>query len=351
MNESIIFCGDLVVPYECQVHYDEIKHLFEGKRAIANLEGAILPNETEVDNYNWDDKFSLYSSPAVLDVIKDLNIHCVSLCNNHILDYQWPIERTKKLLDAKGVKNFGLRNPDTVQLDLNGNKLFVVTFATYACEHSLPLFDPLKVIRKIEELRNDDKDCLIVVYPHWGIEKNRYPEPADRTLAHRCIDAGANLVIGHHPHIIQHIEMYRGSHIIYSVGNFILPQTFYGSRKLTYKDPYIQNELVVEWDGENVRLHSLYYDVSTNRLLALKEFPIGSLYEILASPIDRRTISWWHYLNMYANSMKTLDLLFRSRYFATRLEEWRVYVSRKTVRLFRRLLIKVGIHKPYKITK
>ena len=57
MSEKILFCGDLVLPFGCKVGYEEVKALFEGKVAIANLEGAILPDESEVERYKWTDKF------------------------------------------------------------------------------------------------------------------------------------------------------------------------------------------------------------------------------------------------------------------------------------------------------
>ena len=86
---------------------------------------------------------------------------------------------------------------------------------------------------------------MIAVYPHWGIEKFRYPEPADRNLAHRIIDAGADIIVGHHPHIIQPIEIYKGKYIIYSIGNFILPQTvYYTSDELGEKEYRITNEIL-----------------------------------------------------------------------------------------------------------
>ena len=343
MKDSIIFCGDLVFPFGCMVDYSDVKQLFTGKIAVANLEGAILPNEKEVEGFKWDDKFSLYSCPNVINIMEDLNIKYVSLCNNHILDYKWPIDKTEELLSKHGIGSFGLSNPDYLDVGVGQKKFFVITFATYACEHSLPLFCPVKVIKCINYLKSKWPNCSIAVFPHWGIEKNRFPEPADVSLAHQCIDAGADIVVGHHPHIVQHIEKYKKKYIIYSIGNFILPQTFYGNRKLTYQDPFIQNELLVEWDGENVMLHSLYYDVSSNRVLRLNEFPQGSLYEKFTPPMSR-----WRYLTLYSDSMKNSDLIFRSRYFATRFEEIRVFLSRKMVRCVRRMLIKLGLHNPYK---
>ena len=221
---SVIFCGDLVLPYHTDVDYSAILPLFKNHRTIVNFEGSILKDEKETTLYRWNDKFSLYSCPKVLNVLKDLNVEVVSLCNNHILDYQHDINETIDILKKYNIESWGLKNHDVWKSKLNGKPLFVITFATFSNEHSLPLFSPLKVIEEIKEIRQQNKDSYIVVFPHWGIEKFYYPEPADRSLAHRMIDAGVDLIVGHHPHVIQPIEIYKGKHIFYSLGNFISTQ-------------------------------------------------------------------------------------------------------------------------------
>lgn len=350
MSEKILFCGDLVLPFGCKVDYEEVKALFEGKVAIANLEGAILPNKNEVKRYKYNDKFSLYSCFDVLQIITDLNIKCVSLCNNHILDYQYPIKNTEKLLAEHGVKSFGLNNPDSVELQLNGRKLFVITFATYANEHSLSLLNPKHVIEMVKRIRTENASCLIAIFPHWGIEKLRLAEPADRQLAHQCIDAGADIVVGHHPHILQDIEIYKGKHIVYSIGNFILPQTFYGKRKLVYKDLYIQNELVVEWDGETVRLHHLYFDVSANLLRYMDIFPHDELYARFTPPIGTNgsILSQRKYTKIFLRELPLKDIVFHTRLFATRAEEIKSYILRRIFRFIRKTIIAIGLHHPYR---
>ena len=123
---SIIFCGDLVLPYHVTVDYKEVVPLFEDCKAIANMEGSLLKEEKELNLYRWRDKFSLYSCPCVLGILKDLNVKAVSLCNNHILDYQHDIEDTVETLRQYGVKSWGLRNHDVIETELKGKRLFIV---------------------------------------------------------------------------------------------------------------------------------------------------------------------------------------------------------------------------------
>ena len=209
---SVIFCGDLVLPYHTDVDYSVVLPLFRSHKMIANFEGSILKNEKETRLYKWNDKFSLYSCPKVLNVLKDLNVEAVSLCNNHILDYQHDINETVNILKKCNIASWGLKNHDVYRSELNGKPLFVITFATFSNEHNLSLFSPSKVVEEVKNIRQQNKDCYIVAFPHWGIEKFYYPEPADRTLAHRLIDAGTDLIVGHHPHVIQPIEIYKGKH-------------------------------------------------------------------------------------------------------------------------------------------
>lgn len=341
MNK-ILFCGDLVCPFDTKINYDEVKSLFQNSIGVANLEGAILVDEEAVNHPKWTDKFSLYSSPYILNIIKDLNIRYVSLCNNHVLDYKQPIDKTQDLLNEYGIHNWGLKNNEILKTTLGDKNLYILTFATFSNEHSLKLFNPKKVIKNIIEIKEQDSNALVAVYPHWGVEKFYYPEPADRTFAHDCVNAGADIIVGHHPHIIQPIEIYKGVTIIYSVGNFILPQVSYGDKKLVYKKQEVQKELVVEWDGKNVKLHSLFFDRTTNTLKINSEENTEKYFLSI-----QNVNSYRQYLHIYLRHASLLDILVRTRYIPTKLNEYISYFSRNAFRIVRKILIKLKIHNPY----
>ena len=80
-------------------------------------------------------------------------------------------------------------------------------------------YDPTKLIEVIKQMK--DNCDYIFVYLHWGIEKNTEPESYQVELAHKLIDAGADAVIGSHPHVLQKIDFYNGIPIAYSLGNFM----------------------------------------------------------------------------------------------------------------------------------
>lgn len=339
MTDSIIFCGDVVLPFDTDVDISDIIPLFAGKETVINLEGAILPNKNETENNKWQDKYSLYSQPNILRSLKQLNVKYASLCNNHILDYKYPISYTEKILKENGIQTWGLKNHDIIETTLNDKKTYIITFSTFANEHSLDIYNPDEVVADIKRLKSED--CNVVVFPHWGIEKFEYPEPSDREHAHRCIDAGADIVIGHHPHIIQGIEIYKGKHIIYSVGNMILPQTYYGKKKLVYKNDFIQNELAIEWNGVNVVIHSLFFDKITNAIKENKDFNVEGLYMYFNNAPTAE-----NYKKFFCSKVGALDRYVKMRKADSRSGELWCYRRKRVFRMLRKVLIKLGLHKP-----
>jgi poly-gamma-glutamate synthesis protein (capsule biosynthesis protein) len=97
-------------------------------------------------------------------------------------------------------------------------------------------YDPALLVEGIEEAaKNSD---YVVVYVHWGVERTNYPEKYQKTMAKQYIDAGADVVIGCHPHVLQGIEFYKGKPIAYSLGNFWFNNTTIESAMLkVYLDP------------------------------------------------------------------------------------------------------------------
>ncbi len=335
----VIFCGDIALPFGAKADCSKVTELFANCYAMANLEGAILEEEALTDGFRHSDKFSLYSSPQVLDLLQEINIKTVSLCNNHILDYRHPIEHTTRLLSQHGIKSFGLNNHDVIEVPFGTGKLFVITFATYASEHSLPLFSPEKVIREVERLRADHSDASIVIYPHWGREKFHYPDPADRELAHRLIDSGADLIVGHHPHVVQPVELYNGKHIIYSVGNFMLSQGKYGKRNLTYRTPAPVPEIIVKWDGQTPTIIPLQFDPTTNTLAPDSQSNVQPKF--ISSDLSAHD-----YRKLVMSKSGMLDRLVRTRIFPGTFGERICYMQRRSLRLFRHLLMTLHLHTP-----
>lgn len=337
----VIFCGDTAVPFSAEPHFDAVRPLFDGCSAIVNLEGAILPDCKATEDYRYFDKFSVYSAPIVIEMLKALNVKAVSLCNNHILDFSHPISYTVNLLKANDIASFGLNNHEVLPMEMDGRRMFVVTFATFACEHSLPLFVPSKVVGEVASLRRRNPDALIAVYPHWGREKFYLPDPADRELAHRLVDAGANLIVGHHPHIVQPIEHYKGVPIIYSLGNFFMAQADYAGKTLRFALSEMRNEAVLKWDGENIELIPLLFDPDVNTLMPGEPSALDRHFDAIAPDTTPGA-----YRSMVRKASSITDNAFRTRLFDSDFGERLCYAQRTLFRAVRRAAIRFGAHRP-----
>ena len=201
--------------------------LDDADMVIANLEGPITSTSSKSagsavggkNNYT----FTFATSTAAL--LARHNIRIVNIGNNHILNFgAWGLDETKRYLDAAGVGYFG--DSMIYHTVVNGVPLAFINYNEFApIEHTNVLgyvSMSSTTVRQIREARAAGK--LPVVYTHWGIEYATTSSAYSRELAHSFIDAGAEVVIGSHPHVVEEHETYNGKNIYYSLGNFIFDQ-------------------------------------------------------------------------------------------------------------------------------
>jgi poly-gamma-glutamate synthesis protein (capsule biosynthesis protein) len=179
------------------------------------------------------------SDPLYAHAMANAGISMVNLANNHIFDggkdgFLQTIGHLKKagILFTGAGKNFeDARLGTTVQLK-NTKILFLGytqycnnRFSSVAAKYPgiLPL-DRQLIVEDVKEAR--DKADFIFVTLHWGIENKQDIHPKQREIAHSIINAGADGIIGHHPHVPQNVEVYKGKPIFYSLGNFIFGQDY-----------------------------------------------------------------------------------------------------------------------------
>lgn len=232
----LLFLGDIMLDRGVALHaekygkeslFSKAQQLFVGHDAIiANLEGTITTNESVARQNNGILRFTF--DPTFTDLLKSLNITAVSLANNHSADFgSKGFLETKKNLDERGIQYFGSANND-VQLStvirLNKKEICLVG------HHDLYTYNEKPVITEIENIR--EQCSFIIVMPHWGVEYTHVPNDRQRSIAHAFIDAGADVVIGAHPHVVQPVEIYNNKAIFYSLGNFMFDQDFsYATRQ------------------------------------------------------------------------------------------------------------------------
>ncbi|MEX2461866.1 MAG: CapA family protein [Paenibacillaceae bacterium] len=197
---------------------------------IADLETPITDRgELIKKEYNY------RSSPLALPALKEAGIDLVNLANNHVMDYGTEgLLDTFDHLDHTGILRVGAGHDaaeafEPVIVVKNGMKIAFLGFSHVVPDVSwkagvkhpgvADTYDYKGPVLAIEKARA--KADLVVVITHWGVERTDTPVTYQTDLAHRFIDAGADLVIGSHPHVLQSIEAYKGKWIAYSLGNFI----------------------------------------------------------------------------------------------------------------------------------
>jgi poly-gamma-glutamate capsule biosynthesis protein CapA/YwtB (metallophosphatase superfamily) len=171
---------------------------------VANLETTILDSGKPIEK-----QFRFRGKPEYLTILKEGSVECVSTANNHAWDYgDSGYAATQRNLAGSGIDFFGY---DKVLFkDIKGLR-FAFIGQSFTLQDSI-----LSLIKSIR----DTVDYIIVVM-HWGQEREYHPDEKQRVMGRALIDAGADLVVGHHPHVLQPVEKYRGRYIAYSLGNFV----------------------------------------------------------------------------------------------------------------------------------
>ena len=187
--------------------------------SILNLEGPIsqIPTRPSTNPYNLIFNFP----PETVEVLKWLHINAVSLANNHSLNQGVSgFENTKAVLSQNNITPIGHQSEfddsSIIKFENGKKKIIVIAANFYGINPDLG-----ETI--VQEKQNG---AFVIIFPHWGNEYQKVHSNNQERLAHAWIDAGADLVIGSHPHVIQDAENYNGKPIFYSLGNLIFDQTF-----------------------------------------------------------------------------------------------------------------------------
>lgn len=190
---------------------------------VANLEGPITdnPSVSEASQIGARENYFFTFDPSVAGVLRDAHIDVVNIGNNHILNFKEEgVVQTKKYLTDAGVQYFGspLRDDERVVVqDIRGTNIAFVNYNQFVWQGKEKAFDDIKAIK--------ERADVTILYAHWGTEYVPATEPV-KQLARQFVDAGADLVIGSHPHVMQQKELYQGKTIYYSLGNLVFDQYF-----------------------------------------------------------------------------------------------------------------------------
>ena len=252
----ISFVGDImpggVLAYQDRFYTDSIKEYLSGfDLRVATLEVAIGDN-ISFDEIKMKGRCNIiYSKNESIAKIVELNINIVSLANNHIFDLGFEgFENTIKLLGENKICYCGAgRNIEEarrpVLIEMHGKTIAFLAYCDYdfptigyvpiATENSYGI-NPLNIDSAVADIKKYKEKCdFVVILPHWGVEYNRFPTKKMKDYGKMMIDAGADLIIGSHAHIVQPIIRYKKKQIFYGLGNFLFPDFYmYPPRPIWY---------------------------------------------------------------------------------------------------------------------
>lgn len=241
MEEALTFAavGDIALSHNYEelikhkgpdYPFDHVRSFFWQKDIVfANLEGPL-----GISGKPYPLKCSLKAAPDYVKGLKNAGINVVSLANNHILDYREDaMYETMQLLEEHGILFFGAgsnlaeaRRPAIlekkgIRVGFLGYCDVVIDSPFYAGpnERGVSPFVLEYVKQDIHALR--PRVDLLALSLHWGMENFSLPLPEQIRMGRELIDSGADIILGHHPHVVQRLEQYKQGYIAYSLGNFL----------------------------------------------------------------------------------------------------------------------------------
>lgn len=282
----MIFCGDFVFPYL----YNE--SVFHGLGPIFVNEPKILNFESTLQHLNREkltNGIALYSDITALQMLKHLNVKCVSLANNHIGDFNFDPEKLLKTFNKNDICTLGFgKNIAEASLPYidHSEKIVILSFGWEVIRCRLANktqmgVNPYRykwVEQQVDLYKGKYPDFKLILFLHWNYEFENLPHPADRQFAHYMIDKGVDGIFGHHPHIINSAEIYHKKPIFYSLGNFYFPQGKYENYHLRFREEAL-NGISVHYTGEIESLKVYYHrqqidgaSIHLERIFTLDEF-------------------------------------------------------------------------------
>lgn len=221
-------------------------YVFQGYEKYLKSSDAVFGNlETALSNSGQpmpEKEHTFRSNPQLADFMQKYNFTAMSLANNHSLDYgRSAFLDSMRHLKDKGISYGGGGHTkkeaiDGVVFERKGLDIGFIAFTGvvpsvdwYATEKRPGIIGAYKV-HEAEVLsavsRLDSKCDVLVVSVHWGKEGSTAVRKQETELAHKLVDAGADVVMGHHPHVVQSFELYKDKLIMYSLGNFIFTTSY-----------------------------------------------------------------------------------------------------------------------------
>ena len=190
--------------------FQNVRSIFEGDDlTIANLEGTFTASTNRTDK-----QWTFKADPSYVSILTKSSIDCVNVANNHTHDYgDEGYVDTLAALDNAGVSRFG--GDYTTIVEVKGIKIGFS--GINECDDGIGC--KTQAVENVKKLKENGAQIIICAF-HWGDENSYTPSDVHTALAKAVIDEGADLVVAHHPRVLQGISTYKGKYICYSLGNF-----------------------------------------------------------------------------------------------------------------------------------
>ncbi|TCI93544.1 CapA family protein [Tenacibaculum sp. M341] len=247
--------------------FKDVQNVFEKADVLfGNLEGTLTDTGKNAKRCKDPSKCYSFKSPQAFgNHFKKAGFDVVSIANNHIGDFgSIGIKNTIKTLDDLGIENAGVLSKPITTFEKDGVKYGFIAFAPN--KDCLKLNNVSKGIQLVKSLNN--KVDIVIVSFHGGAEGTKHKNITRKTeyfygenrgnvhsFAHKMIDAGADLILGHGPHVPRAIEVYKGKFIAYSMGNFATYKRFSMSGSKAYS-PIFELKLKENGDFIDGKIHS-----------------------------------------------------------------------------------------------
>jgi len=236
-SQSILFIGDMMFEWAVKDTMQRYGAGYPLKKiqsflksfdfVMANLESPLTNNDQSLVNQ----KYIFKATPDIAFILADAGITAVTLANNHMLDYDVTglLDTLTSLSNAKVLYAGAGRNETTASLpimyQLGESHIAVLCYTQISSKEMIAKNNPGVNFFELEKAKNDIQKyrfCnTVIIILHWGNEYFYYPSSKQIDIAHALIDAGADAIVGHHPHVYQGIEIYKNRPIVYSLGNFL----------------------------------------------------------------------------------------------------------------------------------
>lgn len=304
--------------------FDNVRSLFnDGNIVFGNLECSIM-NENSANDQKH--KFFCAES-SVIEGLKRANFNVLSVANNHIMENKDVLFRsTVQMLRDNNIHPVGIAN----EIEIINEKGYKIAFLAYSfIEDNIPdsgynkirSEDP--ILQDIQKIRSDVD--LVIISLHWGYEYVPYPSPDQIRIGRKLVDAGADIILGGHPHVIQSYEIYKNRPIFYSLGNFIFDQTYIPITKEAFvADITIYDSL----DSMDIRIIPIIIDdnyYQPHPITSLKTDTSGKSFDSIREALENKS------LLDYISSFEDYDLL-RYKYYKTAQWNMRVQFARNFYR-------------------